>query len=493
MKRWLVALIAVGLLVAAALVAVPVLEERAAAEVKRALESDGSTKVGKVEVGLFARRIVLEDLRLAGKGPGGSIKRAEGSGLAWPLGELLSGRTPLAGWKIGDPLQAEYFELKDFDLVDPLGGGRWSAHELTVDGLDLARFDGRYTGQYPAALLTARALAALTMRRLEAGNLMVALPGTGDTIGTARATVERYDRGRIETLVLSGTEATAKDEPTPLYKLERITARKLDWSRILAAVSSAGWVPGAPIGRLDVDEFSVTGFGGQVFSNYGISLKGVNLKTERDGEQKSRSRLRIEGFTYSPPLRSLQNAQARLALTAMGLTEVKLDLDCAGSADRQKGELGFGPCKLTGAGLGEVEASGRIVRGDPPFWRGVDDGDVVALGESKAALGSAKLVVVDKSFLERGLKLLSTYGGRSVVETRKNLAQEIRNYQPTDVMISQDLTKFLDTLARFVEQGGTLTVEAKPEQPLDVARLQALLQPGADVVAALGLTASLSR
>jgi hypothetical protein len=60
-------------------------------------------------------------------------------------------------------------------------------------------------------------------------------------------------------------------------------------------------------------------------------------------------------------------------------------------------------------------------------------------------------------------------------------------------MISQDLTKFLDTLARFVEQGGTLTIDAKPEQPVDLGRLQALMRPGADVVGALGLSASLSR
>jgi hypothetical protein len=342
-------------------------------------------------------------------------------------------------------------------------------------------------------VLTARTLGALAMRRLEITNLMVALPGTGDTIGTAKLEVERYDRGRIETLGLGGVEATAKEASAPLYKVERIAAHSFDGSRVFAALSSASWVPGAPMGRIHVDDFSASGFGGELSSNYGMTLRSITLKTEREGDQRSRSDLRVEGFVYSPPLRGLQGLQARVALTAMGLKEVKLDLDCESSEDRQKGEMAVGPCKLVGAGLGEVEFASRIVHADAPFWRAVDDGDVSGLPQSKVSLGSAKLVLADKSFLERGLKALSTINGLSVADTRKNLAQQIRDYQPPDVMISQDLTKFLDTLGRFVEKGGTLTIEAKPEQPLGLERLGALWRPGADVAGALGLTASLTR
>ena len=492
MRKRLIAVVAVVVLVGVAVAAVPILEEHAAAQIKAGMERDGTTKVAKVEVGLFARRIVLEDLHFAANGMNGTVKRAEGGGLAWPIGELLQGRTPFSGWVLGDPLQASHVELKDFDIGDP-GGARLSAQELTVKGLDLARFDGRHAGQFAATVLTARTLAALTMGSLAASNLMVALPGSGDTIGAAHIAVDGYDRGRIDSLGLEGIEAAAKEAKTPLYKVERIAARKLDLSPMLAAMSSIDWVPGAPIGRVHVDDFSVTGFGGETLSNLGISLKAITLQTEREGEQKSRSRLRIEEFVYSPPLRSFQNAHARLALTGMGLTEVKLDLDCGGSEDRQKNELNFGPCKLAGAGLGDLETSGRIVNADPIFWQAVDNGGAAPLGESKAALGSAKLVLVDKSFLERGLKLLSTYSRKSVAETRSNLAGEIRNYQPPDVMISQDLTKFLDTVARFVEQGGTLAIEAKPDPPIELNRLESLARPGADVVGLLGLTATVSR
>ena len=35
---------------------------------------------------------------------------------------------------------------------------------------------------------------------------------------------------------------------------------------------------------------------------------------------------------------------------------------------------------------------------------------------------------------------------------RANLAQEVRRYQPPGVLITEDMTKLLDTVARFVEQ-----------------------------------------
>jgi hypothetical protein len=44
-----------------------------------------------------------------------------------------------------------------------------------------------------------------------------------------------------------------------------------------------------------------------------------------------------------------------------------------------------------------------------------------------------------------------------------------------------------------VEQGGTLTVEAAPQPALGLEKIDYLLKPGADLVNALGLTATVSR
>ena len=61
------------------------------------------------------------------------------------------------------------------------------------------------------------------------------------------------------------------------------------------------------------------------------------------------------------------------------------------------------------------------------------------------------------------------------------------------MLITQDLSQLLDAVARFVEKGGTLTVDARPEPPLAIDRIDYLTSPGADLVTALGLTATLSK
>ena len=102
-------------------------------------------------------------------------------------------------------------------------------------------------------------------------------------------------------------------------------------------------------------------------------------------------------------------------------------------------------------------------------------------------------MVADKSLLERSLKALSTMTGQSVATTRANLANEIRRYQPPGVLISESMTKLFNTVSHFIERGGTLTVEAKPEPPVDLDRFKYLMRPDADLVTGLGLTATLSK
>jgi hypothetical protein len=490
-KKKVIATIAVVALAGAAVAAVPIVEGHAAASIKTEIERDGATKVGTVEVGLFERRVTLLDLKSTG-GAELSVGRWEASGLAWPLGELIRGRTPLAGFDWGDPLQADRIELRDIHMVDSATASGWSMGSLVMEGFDLARYDARYQGGYKFQALVARALGALTIRRLEEGNVLFSLPGSNDTFGAASAVVDRYERGRIASLTVSSLEATAKDDPAPLYKIADLKSAGIDMTRVIAALSSDKWNPGAPIGRVHVDSFNASGFSGEMLTRYGISLGSVSLETVREGDKLSRSRTRVEGFVLAPPLRGLQGLQMRLALQSMGLKDVKLDLDCAGTDDRAKGELTLDRCALVGPDLGEIDLTARVVDVDPPFRRAIDDGDLPALNESHAGLGEMQLILADKSLLERSLKALSAVTGKPVSETRSNLAGEIRRYQPTGILISEDMTKLLDTVARFVERGGTLTLDAKPDPPIDIEKFQPLMKPGADLVRLLGLSATWS-
>ena len=61
------------------------------------------------------------------------------------------------------------------------------------------------------------------------------------------------------------------------------------------------------------------------------------------------------------------------------------------------------------------------------------------------------------------------------------------------MLITEDMTKLADTVAQFVERGGTLTVEAKPDPPLTPDGARIFLAPGPDIVNVLGLSATLSK
>ena len=93
-----------------------------------------------------------------------------------------------------------------------------------------------------------------------------------------------------------------------------------------------------------------------------------------------------------------------MALQSMGIKDVKADFDCYGTEDQGKGELTIDRCALVSPGLGEIELAARVVNADAIFWNALDESDLLALQDSTAALGSARLVLADKSLLERSLR-----------------------------------------------------------------------------------------
>jgi hypothetical protein len=492
-RKSVIALIAVAVLAGAAAAAVPLIERHAAAGIKSEIERAGTAKVDEVRVSLLSRRIML--VNLVSKGPAEelNIGRWEASGLAWPIGELLVGRTPLAGFRWGDPLRAGRIELENVAMADKATGGRWNMDALLIEGFDLARYDANYDGTFRFAVLTARALGALSVRRLEQRNTRVTLPGSGETVALGSVVLEGYERGRIARLAMDGTGIAMGEGQPAQFSIAETKATKVDLGRTIAAMSSDNWFPGAPSGRVQVETAKATGFGGELFKRYGISLGEVSFQTAHVRDKVSRTLTQVEGFVLAPSLRGLEGLSLRMTLQSMGLKEVKAAFDCSGTEDQGKGELTIDRCALVSPGLGEIELSARIVNADATFWNALDESDLLALQDSTAALGEARLVLTDKSLLERGLRAFATLTGQPVATLRANWAREVRRYQPAGVLISQSMTQLMDTIARFVEQGGTLVVEAKPEPPVGFDRLEYLLNPGADLVSTLGLKATLLR
>jgi hypothetical protein len=490
-RKSVIALIAVVVLAGAAVAAVPVIERHAAASIKSEIERGGTARVDEVSVGLLARRVTLLNLKSKSAAEELNVGRWEASGLAWPIGELLAGRTPLAGFRWGDPLRAGKVELENVQLADKATGGRWSMDALLIEGFDLARYDAAYDGMFRFTVLTARAMGALSVRRLEQRNTRVTLPDSGEAVGLASVVLEGYERGRIAALAMTGMEIAAGEGQPAQFSVAENKATKIDLSRTIAAMSSDKWFPGAPSGRIHIETAKATGFGGELFKRYGVSLAGVSFQTAQVRDKVSRTRTLVEGFVMAPPLRGLEGLSLRMALQSMGIKEVKAEFDCYGTEDQGKGELTLDRCALVSPGLAEIELSARIVNADAIFWNALDESDLLALQDSTATLGSARLVVADKSLLERSLRAFGAMTGQPVATLRANWAREVRRYQPSGVLISQSMTQLLDTVARFVEQGGTLVVEAKPDPPVGFDRLDYLLNPSADLVSVLGLKATL--
>lgn len=491
MKKFAIAAaVVVVLLIGGAGAAVPLAERHAAAQIKADMERDGSTTVGAVEVGLLDRRILLTNLHSRQSGDV-TIGRWQASGVAWPLDELLKGRTPLSGLRLGDPLQAARIELNDLQGVEE--GASWSIGSMVIEDFDLGRYDPPPAGSdNELTHLGARAAGALSVTRFEQKDTTVT-DTKGDTFAIGVVSIERFDKGRIGSAGIAGFAVTPRSAKSPMVQVADVKLTGLDLQRAVKAMGAPEWRPGMPIGRVDLDAASVSGFGGEALTRYGISLGSISSEARREGQDIRRSSLRLQGFVLAPPLRGLETLQLRIALQAMGLKDLRLELDCAGTEDRARSEVSVDRCALAGPELGEIDLSMKLVGADAAFWRAVDEGDTPALLHTKAGLSGARLVVVDRGLVERSLRAVATTSGQPLATVRAGFAQEVRRFQPPGVLITEDMTRLLDTIARFIETGGTLTIEARPETPIGMDKLEYFRRPGPDLVNLLGLAATLSR
>jgi len=493
LKKLLAALAAVIVVLGAgAVVAVPLVEEHAARLIKEQIEKDGLVTVEEVSVGLFERRIRLANVR-SRAADGYSAAMWSASGLAWPLTEIVRGRMPLEGLRIGDPIKAERIEARDFSLSD-VSGNSWKFGHVSIEGIELARYDSEVgPGRHGLTVIGARALAALSVRKLEERDVSFTVAGSPGGFSAASLTLENLERGRIGALAVSDFRAIGPNSNVPVFSISDIRIAGLDGGKVLSAMSVPSWMPGMPIGRLSLDKASATGFGGETLARFGISLDSITADFDHSNAKLMRGRTRISNFVLAPPLRGMEALQLRLAMTAMGLKEARLDFDCSGIEDRTRSELVIDRCALTGRDLAEIDFTMKIIDADDTFWRALDEGDLFNVYSSRAAIGSARLTLADRSLIERAIRAIAATSRQPAATVRSQFAQEIRRFQPAGVLITEDLTRLLDTVARFVEQGGILVVEAKPDPPFALERVGYLMTPGPDLVTTLGIAARLSR
>lgn len=489
MKKLAIAVAVLVSLVALGIAVVPFAQDYAARRIKLELERDESVRVGRVEVDLFGRAVELVDVTV-GFNDEYKVGNLRMSGLAWPLGELLRGATPFAGWRLGDPLIVGRLRLTNAIIQDVEGdSGTWTVGELVADRVNLRRNDAADGDIMYGHMIAARLLKALSVQRVELSEIGH-VSSDEAAFAAASLVIEDFERGVLGSLALKDFQARAGRESAPLISIGEVEAKAIDLRRQLDAMASLEWEPGAPVGRVPVARARVSGFGGEALARYGLSIGPITVETMHETAELSRTRTRVEEVVLAPSLRSIEAIGARVVMQAMKLNEVRVSFDCSVTDDRVSREVTLDGCVLSAANLAEATLTGRLNGVDEAFWRGLDSS---SFQDSTANFVAAKLIIVDKSLLQRGLQAKAMMSGKTATVERAVLAAEIRRYQPPDVLISEDMTRLLDTLARFVEQGGTLTIDAAPQPPLALENSEYLLTPGADLVNALGLSATVTR
>ena len=190
----------------AAVAAVPVIERHAAQQIKADMERDGQATVGSVEVGLFDRKIAVKDMHLKRAGDV-SVGRWEASGLAWPMSELIAGRTPFSGLKLGDPFQAGHIEVRDLKIVDK--NVQWTIASVVADDLRLDRYQP-VLGEGQLTALSMRIMKAMSVGRLEQTQSVVTDPATGNRVSIAGMTIGGYDKGKVGSFEVKDLDVCAQ-------------------------------------------------------------------------------------------------------------------------------------------------------------------------------------------------------------------------------------------------------------------------------------------
>jgi hypothetical protein len=404
---------------------------------------------------------------------------------------LIRGRAPTSGLKLGDPVQARHLEIRGFHLAEDQTD--WSIGALSVEDFDLGRYDPDVHGPNQFVNLAARIAGALTVGRLEQNETLLVEPAARDRMALRKITVSQYDKGTAASIAIAGFEIMPGAAREPIFGIADFSVTNLDLRRMLKSMGAATWRPGMPLGRIDLDLASLSGFGGAGMARYGVSLDRIVSEGRRESQEVRHSSLKVEGLVVAPPPRNIETLQMRMVMQAMGLKELRFNFDCNGTEDRGRSEVSIDRCTLDGADLGDISMSGKLVAADAAFWRAIDEGDTLGLLQTKAGLGGAKLMIADRGLVERTIKAIAMTSGQPATAVRTRLAQEIRRFQPPGILITEDMTKLLDTVARFVESGGILTVEAKPEMPIGIDKMEYFSRPGPDLVTLLGLTATLSK
>lgn len=432
--------------------------EQAIAHYRADLPAGAELSYGEIDGQVFARGAGVTDLRI--------------DPLPGTQATLHAGSADIGGLESADGalVRVGRLVLEDVQLTDRTTGDRVTAERLSVSDLP-ADFVARVRrGEIPD-------LGAVELDRLSTRDKR-----SDAQLRLARLTLDGLDAGQVRNLALMDLELTTRDGASLSYG--RV---ELDGTRLGPALLQLA--DGQPLDSLA----ALRGLGDIVTEEVTtVTPTGVRSTADRaalsTGGARDTLRLQVEvdtmvtaldqGASMPPQLAAVQ----RLGYQDLSIRELGLDLVIERP---QSGPQRFAIEALTldWADAGRVQADLELV--------GTLSGAVGAMGAQSLralgdlSLGHLRIELADQGLLSRWVSSTAEARGVSPAQVRAQIAAGLA---ATPAARTEAGQRMVEAMRSFVQNGGTLTLEATPAQPVPLLRtLYGMTRRPAQTLERLGL------
>jgi len=296
--------------------------------------------------------------------------------------------------------------------------------------------------------------ASISFDRFTANDVVVTMP-TGPA-RLASFEIDNYGPGR-----LTSVTATRLSVPTPAGSVDHAGFKTLSLGNIDLAQAVASAIRHAPPQPQDPNNISID-VGGIFVAGHGVNvLSAERAELASSGDvQNSTGRLDVSGIVFRP-----NDPKGQAALAGLGLTEIDANFDEATEYHAAGGTISARQMLSVG-GLGtlriDLDLAGLDVKAVATQSRGNPMAAFAMLNQFK--LVSAAAQFKDDGLLTRGLTLGAMQAQMNVDQMRAKVLGLIAQNEQLATFPGGSAIRA--AAGDFVQHGGTITVAARPAEPL---------------------------
>jgi len=214
-----------------------------------------------------------------------------------------------------------------------------------------------------------------------------------------------------------------------------------------------------------------------------------NLKYSETGSRFNIAAL-IDSVSADVPVGSNEVAQVKQvkeAISALGLEQISFDAGLDWAWNGETGDAAF----QTHADIVDFARFGEGARvGGPSLarWDGLVRADQMETATQEMSLGGFNFSITDDQMLDRVFAYAAQQMGGTGEELRQSMPALIRVSGAQVAEMNPRIPGYIDAIANFIENGGTLSVNIDPAEPVSMIELQSLSQTPQTLPDVLNLT-----